>query len=230
MKREGLQRTFRRWFSRLPEPQYTRFRNLKLFDWMNQNAPGKRVLNLGSGNGHFDHYLHKDIKPLHLDISSSVRNLDIIADAHCLPFKDRCFEVVYSIAVIEHLKRPWVAMDEIARVLRSGGHVVLEVPFLNVIHAEQDYFRFTDKGIRSLLDEKRFEIIFEQVDSGGGSFLSVFLLSYSEQFIPTTIMKAFWRVFMRYPFCLFKYLDLPINGSRTLRMTANSFLCIGRKR
>ena len=225
-----LKETFKRMVSWFPEPRYTRPRNLILFDWMNQNAPGKQVLNLGSGIGHFDHYLSKEIKPINLDISSSLLNLHVVADAHFLPFRSGCLDIVYSIAVLEHLQKPWIATDEIFRVLRPGGHVVLELPFLNVIHDEHDYFRFTDRGIRSMFDENRFDVICEQVGSGGGSFLSVFLLEYSLQFIPTRYMKTVWRVFMRYVFCLFKYLDLLTGRSRTLRMTANSFSFVGRKR
>lgn len=214
----------------LPEPKYTRLRNQKLFEWMNQNALGKRVLNLGSGIGQFDHYLSKGVKAINVDISPSIRNLHVIADAHFLPFKGNCFDIVYSIAVLEHVQKPWVVADEICRVLRQGGHVVVELPFLNVIHDQHDYFRFTDKGIRSLFDESRFDSILEQVSAGGGSFLSVFFLEYFKQFIPTKYLRALWRLSMRYVFCLLKYLDLLIDSSKGLRITANSFSFIGRKR
>jgi SAM-dependent methyltransferase len=228
--REELKKTLKRVVSWLPEPKYTRPRSLKLFDWMNQSAPGKIVLNLGSGIGQFDHYLSKDIKTINLDISPLMANLHVIADAHFLPFKSECLDVVYSIAVLEHLRKPWIVTDEIFRVLHPGGYVVLELPFLNVIHDEHDYFRFTDKGIRSLFDERRFDVILEQVGSGGGSFLSVFLLEYFEQFIPTKYLKTLWHILMRYVFCLLKYLDLVIYSSKKLRITANSFSFIGRKR
>ena len=214
----------------LPEPKYTRLRNQKLFEWMNQNAPGKMVLNLGSGIGQFDHYLSKGVKAINVDISPSIRNLHVIADAHFLPFKGDCFDIVYSIAVLEHVQKPWVVADEICRVLRQGGHVVVELPFLNVIHDQHDYFRFTDKGIRSLFDESRFDSILEQVSAGGGSFLSVFFLEYFKQFIPTKYLRALWRLSIRYVFCLLKYLDLLIDSSKGLRITANSFSFIGRKR
>ena len=230
MKKGRFKTTLNRIVSWFPEPQYTRLRNLKLFEWINQHAPGKIVLNGGSGIGRFDHYLSKDIKPINPDISSSVIDVDIIADAHLLPFKDSSFDIVYSVAVLEHLKRPWAAADKIFRVLHPGGHVVFELPFLNVIHDEHDYFRLTDKGIRSLLDERRFEIVFEQIGSGGGSFLSVFLLECFQQFVPTKYLKTLWRISARYLFCLAKYLDCFIDRSKELRITANSFSFIGRKK
>jgi ubiquinone/menaquinone biosynthesis C-methylase UbiE len=216
-------------FSRLPYPRFTRPRNLRLFEWMNAQALGKVVLNLGSGSGTFDHYLSPEIKTIKLDIKPCPQ-VEVIADAHCLPIATGSIDIIYSIAVLEHVKKPWIVAEEIHRVLRPGGHVVVELPFLNVIHDEHDYFRFTDKGIRSLFDECRFEPILEQVGSGGGSFLSVFLWTYFQQFIPTRILRALWRDLARYIFMLLKYLDVLIDKSPELRLTANSFSFIGKKR
>ena len=214
----------------LPQPGFTRPRNKELYDWVNENLPGKRVLNLGSGIGTFDHMLSQDIRTIKLDIDPSKPGIDVLADAHLLPFKNETFEAVYSIAVLEHVRKPWIVAEEITRVLRPGGCVAVELPFLNVIHDEHDYFRFTDKGIRSLFDETNYDVVFEQVGSGGGSFLSVFLYTYFEQFIPTKPLKFFWRAVMGYIFSLCKYLDLLIDRSESLRVTANSFTFIGIKR
>ena len=170
------------------------------------------------------------LRTINLDISPLKPNLDIIADAHYLPFKSQSVDIVYSIAVLEHVKKPWIVADEIHRILRVGGFVVLELPFLNVIHDEHDYFRFTDKAIRVLFDEERFETVLEQVSSGGGSFLSVFLLTYLRQFVPTKLLKNLWNISMGYVFSLCKYLDIFIDHSPQLRLTANSFSFIGKKK
>lgn len=225
-----MKKWIRKWLGKFANPEFTRLRNLLIFEWMNKNAQGKRVLNLGSGIGRFDKYLSKDLSILNLDIDPSVPRLDVVADAHWLPFKIESFDIVYSIAVLEHVKKPWVVADEIYRVLRPGGYIVVELPFLNVIHHEHDYFRFTDKGIRSLFDENRFNVILEQVGSGGGSFLSVFLYTYFRQFLPTKFLKIVWNIFMARLFSLCKYMDIIISSSEELRKTANSFSFIGKKK
>ena len=45
-----------------------------------------------------------------------------------LPFADASFDVVTLLAVLEHLGEPRRMVEEIARVLRPGGQVVLTVP------------------------------------------------------------------------------------------------------
>jgi len=48
--------------------------------------------------------------------------------ADTLPFPDASFDVVTMLAVLEHLAQPRAMVEEIARVLKPGGAVVLTVP------------------------------------------------------------------------------------------------------
>lgn len=216
--------------ARIPAPRTTRWRNRELFDWMNANAPGRRVLNLGSGVGASDGFLSPAVRAVRLDIDPAAPGLDVVGDAQRLPFRDESFDIVYSLAVLEHVRRPWVAAAEIRRVLRRGGHVVLCVPFLYVIHDEHDYFRFTDRGIRALFDEAEFEPVLEQVSAGGGSCLSSLLAEYGRQFVPGRHGKTLWDLTFARLFALCRFLDVPIARSPQLRRTASSFGYIGRKR
>jgi len=52
------------------------------------------------------------------------------APAERLPFRDRCFDLVFSRNSVHHLSRPG-AYDEIARVLRPGGRMLIFEPWLN---------------------------------------------------------------------------------------------------
>jgi len=60
---------------------------------------------------------------------------DVLGVGEELPFKDNSFDVVISVAVLEHVRYPWRCADEIARVLKSGGTLVAMVPFLQPLHA-----------------------------------------------------------------------------------------------
>jgi SAM-dependent methyltransferase len=88
----------------------------------------------------------------------ATKHLDLVADAHSLPFADASFDFVFSLAVFEHLHSPWVAAGEIARVLRPGGRVYTLCAFLQPLHGYPDhYFNATESGLRRLFADE-FEI------------------------------------------------------------------------
>lgn len=80
--------------------------------------------------------------------------IDIVADAHELPFPDGSFDAVIAIEVFEHLRDPKLATSEIHRVLRPGGRAIVTVPFMFRVHGDpHDYQRFTSSGLEALFRE-----------------------------------------------------------------------------
>jgi SAM-dependent methyltransferase len=68
-----------------------------------------------------------------------------------LPFKDGVFDAVISIAVLEHVKFPWMCAKEILRVLKPGGDLIICVPFLQPLHGYPNhFFNMTQAGLQSL--------------------------------------------------------------------------------
>lgn len=62
---------------------------------------------------------------------SQIRSADFLrvqADAEFLPFKDRSFDVVYSINLLEHVPHPERVIKESQRVLKKGGKLILITP------------------------------------------------------------------------------------------------------
>jgi hypothetical protein len=100
-------------------------------------------------------------------------SLDFIADAHALPFGDDTFGYVFSLAVFEHLHSPWIAADEIFRVLKPGGKVFVLTAFMQHLHGyPSHFFNMTLPGLRRLFE--RFDI----VDAAPSSWTSFDQLSY----------------------------------------------------
>ena len=91
-----------------------------------------------------------------------VRNLDIVdgegvdyvADiSQNIPLPDDSVDVILTQEVLEHVANPLVAMREISRVLRPGGTLYLQVPFIIGYHpGPNDYWRFTREGIVQLAE------------------------------------------------------------------------------
>jgi len=110
-------------------------------------ARGDRILELGAGLDVHD-------SPTVVKTDAFVYDgaqLDLVADAHALPFADASFDFVFSLAVFEHLHSPWIAAGEIARVLRPGGAAYTLCAFLQPLHGYPDhYFNATESGLARL--------------------------------------------------------------------------------
>jgi len=79
-------------------------------------------------------------------------NPDIVGDIHNLPFDDNSKEAILCLAVLEHVKNPVKAMEELHRTLKPGGRLLIYVPFLYYYHAHKgyygDYWRFTSDTLK----------------------------------------------------------------------------------
>jgi len=85
----------------------------------------------------------------------------LVCDAHELPFSDQVFDGVVIQAVLEHVLDPPRVVDEIHRVLRPGGLVLADTPFMQQVHeGAYDFTRFTKSGHRWLFRR------FDEVESG----------------------------------------------------------------
>ena len=67
-----------------------------------------------------------------------------------LPFDDESFEVVTMLAVLEHLHHPHAMLQEIARVLKPSGALVLTVPS----HAAKPVLEFLAFRLKIVSEEE----------------------------------------------------------------------------
>ncbi len=84
---------------------------------------------------------------------------DIITDI-CGPIDltKKC-DIAFCIEVLEHVKYPSKLLANIYKNILHGGVVYISAPFMFRIHSDQDLWRYTDQGIRFLLEEAGFQII-----------------------------------------------------------------------
>lgn len=80
--------------------------------------------------------------------------VDIVLDLHQIGLPDHVAECVLCLDTLEHVEYPRRAMQEIFRILRPDGIVIISSVFNFPIHAyPNDYWRFTPEGFRSLLQQ-----------------------------------------------------------------------------
>jgi len=104
---------------------------------------GKRILEVGCGAFGAIHYL--DIASLKVGLDPlcfSFRNIirQTPSTAHLvagisekLPFKNESFDVILCLNVLDHVMDPQGSLEEIARVLRAGGILFLNVDIFNLL-------------------------------------------------------------------------------------------------
>jgi SAM-dependent methyltransferase len=98
---------------------------------------------------------------------------DVQGIAEALPFADNSFAAVVSLSVLEHVKDPQKAAKEMIRVLKPGGYIHLEVPFLIQEHGfPHHYYNMTTRGLANLV-ESECTVIDQQVPSYGHPLYSL---------------------------------------------------------
>lgn len=84
---------------------------------------------------------------------------DVFGDACHLPIQNSAIDVVLLLDVLEHLPSTEDALCEISRVLRPGGSLIVQIPFLYPLHDEpRDYSRLTRYGFTALANKHGLDI------------------------------------------------------------------------
>lgn len=145
-------------------------------------APRPRVLVVGGGvpgEGMGNLIQADQLELIETDIRFGTRPVALMADGHEIPFADGSFDGALVQAVLEHVMDPIRCVAEVHRVLRPGGLVYAETPFMQQVHGgKYDFTRFTYAGHRRVFRD------FEEVASGalGG---------------PAIVLAWAWKYFLR---------------------------------
>jgi SAM-dependent methyltransferase len=110
-------------------------------------------LDIGSGSPYQGHVKAHDIglqtRYFSLDIRLSARP-HIAADIMRLPVAWASVDVILCNAVLEHIPDPQTAVNEMYRVLRPKGQLLVSVPFIYPFHDRTDYYRFSDMALEHM--------------------------------------------------------------------------------
>lgn len=171
-RRTGLRQIYRRVMHRLLESDglAREFGVDEAMQWIQQRRPDARILIIGAGDTSYAGNV------VYTDVAFG-KNVSCIADAHDLPFEGGRFDACVASAVLEHVADPQRCVAEIERVLRLGGWVFAETPFMQPVHmGAYDFTRFTFLGHRRLF--RRFDEIRSGM-AGGPAVSAAQILRYT---------------------------------------------------
>jgi len=115
---------------------------------------GRRILDAGAGEQRYRQacshleYVAQDFgeydpTAAHVGLSEArwdYGQLDIRSDIAAIPQPDASFDVVLCTEVLEHVPDPYAAIREFARLLKSGGELILTAPFGSLTHQAPYHF------------------------------------------------------------------------------------------
>jgi SAM-dependent methyltransferase len=208
------------WWRSLNRPRIT---DTAYRDQLSAIPGGSRGLDLGS---------RERIRPdaLTVDVVEA-EGVDLVADGHDLPFVDNSFDYVWSNAVLEHVRNPFRVGAEIVRVVRPGGLVVVQVPFLESIHSwPEDYFRFTPNGLREVFAD--LEEVAVGTSAGPGQVLPDLLEYYATGLADIqggSLLANLWAVVVGTLLWPIRALDSVLQVRPAYWKWARAYYYVGRK-
>ncbi len=170
--------------------------------WVRRQATGlpaqSAVLDVGAGNGPYRQFLsHCSYKtqdfsaltPEQLRDHKGYGPIDYVCDATAIPVPDNHFDVVLCTEVLEHVSEPIKVIQEIARVLKPGGKLLLTAPLCSGIHQEPYHFYggYTPYWYQKFLPQAGFAEL--SVEPNGG-----FFKHYGQESVRLARMLTPWRV------------------------------------
>jgi SAM-dependent methyltransferase len=166
-----------------------------------------------------------------LDVEKRVPEVMFVGDVQRLDMiADESYDSALCLEVLEHVPHPFDGFDELRRILKKGGVLILSVPHLSRLHEEpHDYYRYTKYALQTILEERGFEIL-QLTDRGG-------LFSFLGHQFSLGFVCLFWHipVLKHIVFFLNKWLCVyPCYGLDKLldkkRMFALGYTCVARKK
>lgn len=152
----------------------------------------------------------------------------VVADPHQLPLPDESVDAVLIDAMLEHVLDPPRVVREAFRVLKKGGLIYGDTPFMLQVHGGAlDFMRYTHLGHRRLF--RQFEEISSGITAGPGVALTYSLQYFFLSFVKARFSRFAISLFCRVFFFWIKYFDYILVRKPGAMDAAHGYYFLGRK-
>lgn len=204
-----------------PSPYYDRFKKERMRNFLKHFNSDQTVLDIGCRQ------FVLSSNHINLDIAL-YPDVNLIGDAHKLPLKSAKVDGITIIAVLEHVVSPDMVVEEMYRVLKPGGRIYAETPFLQGYHPDPlDHQRYTKEGLIKIF--KKFKNIDSGIGGGPSSTLCWFLRVYVASFFNCEFLYLLFKFLFGWITFPLKYLDFFMVNKKRAHILASGFYFIGEK-
>ena len=165
------------------------FLSKPLFSELNGNLG--TVLDIGGGSFYkslrhstWSNYIVFEPDINYLPGSNSSHVYSISGDGMSPPFKNKIFDTVLIIQVLQFIFEPNVFIQKIGNLIKDNGKLIIQVPQSGNLHGVHNhYYNFTKFWLRKVLSENNFEVI------------NHYYLGGAWRTIASRLFLMFWPVF-----------------------------------
>lgn len=98
------------------------------------------------------------------DIMDGENVTHVMKDPYTVPADTDCYDLVVSGQTFEHVKNPFKLMQEIKRVVKQNGYIIVIAPSSGPRHDLIDCWRFMDDSFKAIAEEVDLKIIDDWID------------------------------------------------------------------
>lgn len=159
------------------------------------------ILDIGAGG--------RQIAPEVLGIDFIIfPNTAVVADIHHLPFAGDTIDGIFCTGVLEHVEDPHRSLEEMSKILRVGGQIHIEVPFIQPFHQDPvDYWRWTLDGLRLFVRKHGIAEVRSGAHLGPTSAMNALIIAYSQSWVRNKYIRKGIDLVLSWVLWPLKYID-----------------------